>query len=46
MAVDCHYEQCYYNVNRKCGTEYYVTVPDGMVQVPLYCPHVIRKEKE
>ena len=45
-AVECYYEQCYYNVNRRCGIKHYVTVPDGLVQIPVYCPYNISKEKE
>lgn len=45
-TVECYYEQCYYNVNRRCGIKHYVTVPDGLVQIPVYCPYNISKEKE
>ena len=35
---ECHVIQCYYNINGKCAITTYVTVPDGMVQIPVYCP--------
>lgn len=36
---ECHFEQCYYNINKTCGISRYVTVPDGMTQIPVYCPY-------
>lgn len=40
---DCRVSQCYYNIDGRCAIGNYLTVPDGMVQIPVYCP---RKEKD
>ena len=42
----CHFEQCYYNIEKGCGVSRYLVVPDGLVQVPAYCPYMIGKENE
>ena len=46
MNEECHFEQCYYNVTGRCGVSRYLVVPDGFVQVPAYCPYMIKKENE
>lgn len=40
---NCRVSQCYYNLDGRCAIGNYLTVPDGMVQIPVYCP---RKEKD